>query len=75
MLKLNITLQYGVAVYGGTSGQNIIKITVFQKQALRTMLQFITDATVRKGVAELKLISLREYFMCYENLSYIKINF
>jgi len=51
-------IAYGISVYGGTSNQNLKKILILQKKALRIMLKIGNDESVKDQFRELKILTV-----------------
>lgn len=56
-------VSYGICVYGGTSNQNMTKILIGQKRALRAMLNFKSNESVKQYFTELKILTVYNLYI------------
>lgn len=56
-------ISYGLAVYGGTSKNNLDKILVLQKEALRIMLNLECRASVKNKFSELNILTVYDQYI------------
>ena len=66
-------IAYGICVYGGTSHQNLNKILVLQKRALRAMLHLKDDESVKIHFSNLKIMTVFSLYIL-ETIMHIKTN-
>ena len=66
-------IAYGICVYGGTSDQNLKKVLLVQKRAIRTMLKLKYHDTVKHLFTELKILTVYSLYIL-ECIMYVRNN-
>ncbi|KAG8271204.1 hypothetical protein J6590_108210 [Homalodisca vitripennis] len=56
-------IAYGIGVYGGTTNQNLNKILILQKKALRIMLKMKKDESVKNNFTELNILTVHSLYI------------
>lgn len=66
-------VSYGISVYGGTANQNLNKILIGQKRALRAMLDFKNNESVKQHFGNLEILTVYGLYIL-ECIMFVKNN-